>query len=53
MKQRNLKKWTQKELANKINLSIQIINEIESGKAIYNHVHINKIKRILKIPKNI
>ncbi|MBD23781.1 MAG: hypothetical protein CMG46_02060 [Candidatus Marinimicrobia bacterium] len=53
VKQRNLKKWTQKELANKINLSIQIINEIESGKAIYNHVHINKIKRILKIPKNI
>ena len=40
---------TQKQLAQKCNLPLQIINDIETGKAIYNHVHINKIKRILKI----
>ena len=42
-------KLTQKQLAQKCNLPLQIINEIETGKAIYNHQHINKIKRILKI----
>ena len=42
-------KLTQKELAQKCNLPLQIINEIETGKAIYNQQHINKIKRILKI----
>ena len=43
------KKMTQKELAQKCNFPLQVINDIETGKAIYNHVHINKIKRILKI----
>ena len=43
------KKLTQKELAQKCNFPLQIINDIECGKAIYNHVHINKIKRVLKI----
>ena len=38
-----------KQLAQKCNLPLQIINEIETGKAIYNHQHINKIKRVLKI----
>lgn len=42
-------KWKQKDLAQKCNLPVSIINEIESGKAIYNPQHINKIKRILKI----
>ena len=42
---------TQKQLANSVNLPQSIINEIESGKAIYNHVHINKIKRVLGIKK--
>ena len=42
-------KWTQKDLANRCNLPITVINEIESGKAIYNPQQINKIKRILKI----
>ena len=42
-------KWKQKDLAQKCNLPISVINEIESGKAIYNPQHINKIKRILKI----
>jgi len=43
------KNMTQKELSNKINLSVQIISDIESGKAIYNEQHINKLKRFLKI----
>ncbi len=42
-------KLTQKELAQKCNFPLQVINEIETGKAIYNHQQINKIKRILKI----
>lgn len=44
---------TQKDLATRVNLPVPVINEIESGKAIYNHQHINKIKRFLKIPKEI
>ena len=39
----------QKQLAQKINIQVSIINEIETGKALYNHKHINKIKRILNI----
>lgn len=42
-------KWKQKDLAQKCNLPVSVINEIESGKAIYNPQQINKIKRILKI----
>ena len=41
-------KLTQKQLAQKVNLPVSVINEIETGKANYNHQHINKIKRILK-----
>jgi len=46
---RNAKNFTQKQLANSINLPLQVVSDIESGKAIYNHQHINKIKRYLKI----
>ena len=42
-------KWTQKQLAQKVNLQVSIINDIETGKANYNPQHITKIKRILKI----
>ena len=49
MKGRSAKSLTQKQLANAINLPIQIISDIESGKAIYNAKHINKIKRHLKL----
>ncbi len=42
-------KLKQKDLAQRCNLPVQVINEIESGKAIYNHQHINKIKRVLKL----
>ncbi len=42
-------KLKQKDLAQRCNLPVQVINEIESGKAIYNHQHINTIKRVLKL----
>ena len=42
-------KWKQKDLAQKCNFPVTVINEIESGKAIYNPQHINIIKRVLKI----
>ena len=42
-------KWTQKQLAQKCNFQVTIINDIETGKANYNPQHINKIKRILKL----
>lgn len=40
---------TQKELANRLSMPEKLINEIETGKANYNGVHISKIKRFLKI----
>ena len=46
---RSSKGLTQKQLANNINMPLQKIQEIESGKAIYNAQDINKIKRFLKI----
>ena len=49
MQARSSQKLKQKDLAQKCNLPVSVINEIESGKAIYNPQHINKIKRILKI----
>lgn len=52
-KRRTSQNLTQKDLATRVNLPVIVINEIESGKAIYNHQHINKIKRFLKIPKDV
>jgi putative transcription factor len=49
MKGRSAKSLTQKQLANSINLPLQVISDIESGKGVYNPQHINKIKRFLKI----
>jgi len=46
---RGVLKWTQKQLAQKVNLQVSIINDIETGKANYNPQHITKIKRILQI----
>ena len=40
---------TQKDLANKLSLQTNIINDIECGRAIYNGQQISKIKRILGI----
>ena len=49
MKARTTKSLTQKQLASSINLPLQIISDIESGKALYNPQHISKIKRYLKL----
>lgn len=40
---------TQKQLATRLNMPEKTIKDIESGKAIYNAGHYNKIKRLLKI----
>ena len=48
-KARCAKALTQKQLSNSINLPVQVISDIESGKVIYNAQHINKIKRHLKL----
>ena len=48
------KKLTQKELAQKCNMDVSIISEIERGGCVYNPTHINKIQSILgvKIPRS-
>jgi len=47
------KKLTQKELAQKCNMDVSIIAEIERGGCVYNATHVNKIQSILgcKIPR--
>ena len=47
------KKMTQKELAQKCNMEVSIINEIERGVCVYNPTHVNKIQSVLgvKIPR--
>ena len=47
------KKLTQKELAQKCNMDVSIISEIERGGCVYNATHVNKIQSILgvKIPR--
>jgi putative transcription factor len=49
---RNIKKITQKEMAVKLNIQLNIYNDIESGKAIYNQQTkeiIQKIQRLFSI----
>ena len=48
-KTRCAKSLTQKQLASSVNLPLQTISDIESGKSIYNSQHITKIKRFFKI----
>ena len=47
------KKLTQKELAQKCNMDVSIIAEIERGACVYNATHVNKIQSVLgvKIPR--
>jgi ribosome-binding protein aMBF1 (putative translation factor) len=47
------KKLTQKELAQKCNMDVAIISEVERGGGVYNAAHINKIQSVLgvKIPR--
>jgi ribosome-binding protein aMBF1 (putative translation factor) len=49
MKGRSVKSLTQKQMAQSINLPLQVISDIESGKGVYNPQHVNKIKRFLKL----
>lgn len=53
MSARAEKKMTQKELAQKCNMDVSIINEIERGTCVYNATHLNKIQSVLgvKIPR--
>jgi putative transcription factor len=53
MSARTEKKMTQKELAQKCNMDVSIINEIERGTCVYNATHVNKIQSVLgvKIPR--
>ena len=49
------KKLTQKELAQKCNMDVSIISEIErGGSCVYNATHVNKIQSVLgvKIPRS-
>jgi putative transcription factor len=41
------KKLTQKDLANRLSIKKNIINDLESGKMPYNKAFVNKVKRIL------
>lgn len=41
--------WSQKDLAMRANVPLHDISQMESGKAIYNAVFFQKIKRVLKI----
>lgn len=43
--------WDQKTLAQRLNIPKDVIQKIETGKAIYNPQILEKIKRILKITK--
>lgn len=47
------KKLTQKELAQKCNMDVSIVAEIERGGCVYNAGHVNKIQSVLgvKIPR--
>ena len=51
---RNEKKITQKELAQKTNLSLKIISDIEKGGCLYKADEINKISKVfgIMIPRN-
>lgn len=46
---RTNKKWTQKELATKINEKANVINDYESGRAIPNQQIISKLERVLGV----
>jgi ribosome-binding protein aMBF1 (putative translation factor) len=47
------KQLTQKELAQKCNMDVSIVAEIERGTCVYNAAHVNKLQSVLgvKIPR--
>ena len=44
---RNSKKLTQKELANRCNLSVKVVQKYENGLAIPNNSELNKLRKVL------
>lgn len=48
-KARSLLKLSQQDLANKLCVKKNIINDLESGRMVKNNAFLNKVKRILKI----
>ena len=46
---RTLLKLSQQDLANKLNVKKNVINELESGKMLKNGLFISKIKKVLKL----
>ena len=46
---RTMKKMTQQDLANRLNVKKNIINDLESGKMILNKAFVSKVKRVLGI----
>lgn len=46
---RTLQKISQQDLANKLNVRKNVINELESGKMLKNGLFVSKVKKILKI----
>lgn len=51
IKARLERKWSQKELAQKINVEFAIIQKLEQGKAIYDAQLKNKLNRVLNLGK--
>jgi ribosome-binding protein aMBF1 (putative translation factor) len=51
IKARLERKWSQKDLAQKINVDVAIIQKLEQGKAIYDAQIKNKLNRILNLGK--
>ena len=49
LKARIAKKITQKQLANQANLPLKVIADIESGRAIYDHKVIQRLKKSLGV----
>tara|TARA_A100001037_G_C15039341_1_gene584717 strand:- start:310 stop:648 length:339 start_codon:yes stop_codon:yes gene_type:complete len=43
------KGWTQKQLATKLSIPVNVINEMECGKFLYDGQKLSKVKRILNI----
>ena len=51
-KARLAKKMTQKELANKVNLPVNLVNDFEAGKAKLDPAALGKISRVLGVKLN-
>jgi putative transcription factor len=52
MQGRNIKKWTQKQLADKLNVPASVINNYENGKEKPTNQHIQKLSKLLGVKIN-